>query len=737
MNSTSTHDVSAAPSPSAALDPPFENLLAQLGAASELARHHSTSNRARTSASLENQLAMVRLGMATALFYALRSKHRPTAAHSLRVALGCSLWASRLGLPSEQRDRLEVAALLHDVGKIGIPDAILRKPCDLSVGEQVTMDTYPALGCEILRGCTDDHELLNIVRFCHAWYDSRRAGDAPRREDLPLGARLLAIVGAFDAMTTDHVYRPAMSRERAVAELLEGGGTQFDPELVRDYCRMLETPPEAGWDQVATRWLQELRAEQSDRHWVAPSPLPIGAAAPPAATEASDSFHRQLLANMHDGVLFVDRGGNIIGWNRAMEKLSGISTTAALEHQWMPELIGMTDGSGKLLPREQCPLLSCLGDGVQRSLAFKIRGPHGRLLPVHVHVSPVSGMLPGIRGGLAIFHDASQQTSLEERLVVLHEQATKDPLTGVDNRGQFDRLLVELTELAATGGPTFSLIICDIDRFKQVNDVYGHQAGDEALVSFAKLLQGHSRDNDLVGRYGGEEFVVLTPSCDNPTATRRAEAIRQALEKSPIEALEGKAVTASFGVTEFQEGDTAETVLARADRALLRAKDTGRNQVMQLGAGGGPVQFKQTATRSRVSRWLAWFDGSERTGVTVAKIATPVPADIAIEKLRGFIADHHAEIVSVEDRELLVRLNVLFTSGGRRRLDCRGGFELRLRLDEEPAAANEATMKPTTTLVRVQLCPIRGRDRRRRELGQASRQVLASLKSYLMGTLIP
>jgi len=158
---------------------------------------------------------------------------------------------------------------------------------------------------------------------------------------------------------------------------------------------------------------------------------------------------------------------------------------------------------------------------------------------------------------------------------------------------------------------------------------------------------------------------------------------------------------------------------------------------MQLGAGGGPVQFKQTATRSRVSRWLAWFDGSERTGVTVAKIATPVPADIAIEKLRGFIADHHAEIVSVEDRELLVRLNVLFTSGGRRRLDCRGGFELRLRLDEEPAAANEATMKPTTTLVRVQLCPIRGRDRRRRELGQASRQVLASLKSYLMGTLIP
>jgi hypothetical protein len=272
--------------------------------------------------------------------------------------------------------------------------------------------------------------------------------------------------------------------------------------------------------------------------------------------------------------------------------------------------------------------------------------------------------------------------------------------------------------------------------------VHGHQAGDEALVNFAQLLQAHSRDEDLVGRYGGEEFVVLTPACDNPTATRRAEAIRQTLERTPIEALEGKAVTASFGVTEFQEGDTAETVLARADRALLRAKDTGRNQVMQLGAGGGPVRVKQGMVGNRVARWLAWFDGRERTGVAEAKIATPVPVDIAIEKLRGFIADHRAEIVSVEDRELLVRLNVLFTCGGRRRVDRRGGFELRLRLDEESAqdaGSNQEAGKgkPTTTVVRVQLCPLRGRDRRRRELSQASRQLLASLKSYLMGTLIP
>ena len=113
----------------------------------------------------ENQLAQVRLGMATSLFFALRTKHAQTAAHSLRVALLCSAWAERLGLDDASRDRIEVAALLHDLGKIGIPDRILRKPGKLTVDEQLMMDCCPQLGCEILRGCTGDNELLDIVQL--------------------------------------------------------------------------------------------------------------------------------------------------------------------------------------------------------------------------------------------------------------------------------------------------------------------------------------------------------------------------------------------------------------------------------------------------------------------------------------------------------------------------------------------------------------------------------------------
>jgi len=114
--------------------------------------------------------------------------------------------------------------------------------------------------------------------------------------------------------------------------------------------------------------------------------------------------------------------------------------------------------------------------------------------------------------------------------------------------------------------------MCDLDRFKLVNDTYGHQAGDEAIKCLASLLKSCCRPGDLVARYGGEEFVLLSADCDNAAAARRAEQIRKALSQIPQPKMDGRSVTVSFGVTEIQPGDTPETMLRRADRALLMAK---------------------------------------------------------------------------------------------------------------------------------------------------------------------
>tara|TARA_R110002049_G_scaffold2750_2_gene21652 strand:- start:508752 stop:510977 length:2226 start_codon:yes stop_codon:yes gene_type:complete len=675
----------------------------------------------------ENQLALVRLGMATSLFYALRTKHAPTAVHSLRVALSCSAWCQRLELSDEDRDRIEVAALLHDLGKIGVPDRILRKPGKLTVDEQLTMDCCPELGCEILRGCTSDIELLSIVRYSNTWFDSRRQAESTREEKLPLGARMLAITDAFDAMTTDTVYRPAMSRERAVKQLIEGSGTQFDPELAIDFSRMLEQRPEMLQGVVVNRWLQQLRPDVGDQMW---SGSPVSLPVEQDTVRRETLFHQQLLGTMKDGAVFTDREGTVTQWNHVMHRITGIPDSAIVGQTWTMAGIGLSHGDDS---SRDCPVYECLHQGTSTTRKMAIMSSSGAMVPVHLQVSPVIGPTPGTHGAVVVIRDLSDQTNLEEKIETLHQRSTLDPLTGVANRALFDETIKKMTAETVAGGPSFSLIICDIDHFKRVNDVHGHPAGDEALINFASILGEHSRDGDLVARYGGEEFLLLAVNCDNATAATRAEAIRAALERTPLNGLGGESVTSSFGVTEFQAGDSAETVLARADRALLKAKDNGRNRVIQLGTGKH-IDYSEKASSKR--GWLNWLGGNEGTEHNDVDIVTPVPIDLAIEKLRGFIADHGAEIVHVTESQLSLKVNGQCTTGGRRRVDHQIALAVMLTLSETIAEGDQKRKSPCQTKVHVHVTPIRNRDRRNRELKTCVDQLVVSLRSYLMGKIV-
>ncbi|MEM9644274.1 MAG: diguanylate cyclase [Planctomycetota bacterium] len=685
----------------------------------------------------ENHLAMVRLGMATSLYYAMRSKHSPTAAHCLRVALACSAWSERLGLSQEDRDRMEVAGLLHDIGKIGIPDRILRKPGKLSVDEQLAMGSCPDIACEILRGCTSDEALLNIIRYADTWYDSRRQEEMLRGDALPLGSRMLAIASAFDAMTTDQVYRPALSRERAIQELIRGSGTQFDPELALDYGVMLEQRPELLQGAIVDRWLNQLRSDSNT------TMIGGGAGAPTEPREAvtpnnqrGQLFFDHLTEHMLDGVVFMDCEGTVQRWNHAMTRMTGIAADAIVGQSWKNEVVRLRENDDA---RGTCPVEESLRTGTSLAKAMQIERPGSEPLPVHVQVSHVVGDSPGAFGTVLIIRDLSNQTDLEQRLVSLNEKATRDALTGVANRAEFDRCLEEMTQKAVSGEISLSLVICDIDHFKQVNDNYGHPAGDEALRQFARVLDSHSRDGDLVARYGGEEFLLLSPNCDNATATRRAEAIRVALENTGIESIGNQPVTASFGVTEFQSGDNSKTILARADRALLQAKDNGRNRVIQLGSGHSSDAMEMAEKRST---WLSWFDGSGRSDNNEFNIVTGVPLELAVEKLRGFIADHEADILKVTEDQLDLRVTAVCRTGGRRAFDQHVALSVKLTLAERTSDSQTAGSQPAggagrfrKTCVHARIEPVRNRDRRLGELNTCIEQVVSSLNSYLMGEL--
>lgn len=684
----------------------------------------STGAAPASSRRLDNQLVQVRLGIASALYTALRCKHAPTASHSLRVALRTSAWAAEMGMGERDRDLIEVAALLHDVGVIGVPDQVLLKPDRLDSDELLIIECSRKMGLEILRRACAEKRMLQVVGNIGAWYDGSKRGYRLAGEQIPLGSRMIAIVEAFDAMTSDQVFRRALSHERAIRELFGYAGVQFDPNLVRQFSELNACETAEQRDRVVSHWLRNLDPRATASYWE------LTQAAPDLETShAAAMFQARLLNNMHDAVVFVDANLHITQWNHGAERLTGIASPSISGRRWLPSLLSMRNEKGDVLAEEDCPIACTIHTGVQSLRRLSIAGRSGEVVSVDSHAIPVAGADGAVLGAILLLHDASPETSLEQRCQSLHEKATRDPLTQVANRAEFDRVHEMFVNAHRQQKVPCALMICDLDHFKKVNDTYGHQAGDEAIQSLASLLKSACRPGDLVARYGGEEFVMLFADCDNATAARRAEQIRSALEQVLHPKLQGRPVTASFGVTEIQPGDTPETMLRRADRALLAAKQHGRNRVMQLGAGSSEED----------DGWRGFWmrkPSAPKFAVT-QELRTPVPLKVADEKLRGFVADHQAKILKADANHLRLELSDEHPGRLRRRSDRPVVFVLDVRLEEEQwenAARQSRGGGISQTKVHVAITLRNDRDRRRENLDQRAREFLASFRSYLMAT---
>jgi diguanylate cyclase (GGDEF)-like protein len=160
----------------------------------------------------------------------------------------------------------------------------------------------------------------------------------------------------------------------------------------------------------------------------------------------------------------------------------------------------------------------------------------------------------------------------------LRFQATTDPLTGLSNRLKFNQALATEISRSTRYETPLSLILYDVDNFKAVNDTHGHQIGDKVLVQLSQFVPSLLRNTDLLARWGGEEFIILTPGSDGEMAYQATEKLRNAIEQVGFDEI--GTVTCSFGVAQYVYGDTAETLISRADDALYRAKLNGRNQVV-------------------------------------------------------------------------------------------------------------------------------------------------------------
>lgn len=176
-----------------------------------------------------------------------------------------------------------------------------------------------------------------------------------------------------------------------------------------------------------------------------------------------------------------------------------------------------------------------------------------------------------------------QIEQLRQSLSQAEETVLQDPLTGIGNRRRFDVSMERAILDSSESKKPLSLIMCDIDHFKRVNDVFGHQVGDEIIKMFARVIENNIRDGDTVIRYGGEEFAIILPSADQDVARTIAERIRKQFESKKVTIRETNQkvgqITASFGVAQFRPGDGVEVLVQRADAKLYEAKSAGRNRV--------------------------------------------------------------------------------------------------------------------------------------------------------------
>ena len=295
---------------------------------------------------------------------------------------------------------------------------------------------------------------------------------------------------------------------------------------------------------------------------------------------SEDSFFRGILDSLHDGVYFVDVNKRITYWNRGAERITGYKSSEAVGICCSDNLLVHIDDKGANLCEAGCPLAQTLMDGSVRETEAYLQHKDGHRLPVLIRVSPLRDSGGLIVGAVETFSDNSSKAALLNRIDELQKESLVDPLTGLANRRCIDmKLHSRIDEMQRYGWPS-GVLFLDIDNFKIVNDTYGHNVGDRVLTMVARTLSINLRSHDLLGRYGGEEFVAIITNVNMTKLYSFANRLRLLVEKSSLDTDYGTIqVTLSVGATAVRPGDTVETAINRADLFMYNSKVGGRNRV--------------------------------------------------------------------------------------------------------------------------------------------------------------
>ncbi|MGB9237021.1 MAG: diguanylate cyclase [Terriglobales bacterium] len=556
-------------------------------------------------------VAKLHLRTIEALALAIEAKDHTTHKHLQRVRVYAIEIAKELGFEHEEIEALRAAALLHDIGKLAVPEHIINKPGRLTPEEFEKMKIHPAVGAEILDRVAFPYPVAPIVRAHHERWDGTGYPDGLKREEIPRGARVLSAVDCLDALASHRQYRNALPLDDAMQKVVSLSGTWFDPVVVevlgRRYheleamAQTSETPDEPG---LSVQVRAERRAEPATGY--------EQPAAPPSPANDADFLASIASARQEAQTMFeISQDlGNSLSLGETLSVLSmrlrrlvpydSMVVFLLKENQLVPELVSgdnfrllsslsikVGQGLCGWVAENRKPILN----GNPEVEAGYVSDPEKFTTQRSALAVPLDG-LSGVVGVLAMYRAERDAFTADHLRILLavsskialsienalkfqqaESSAVTDYLTGLPNaRSLYVHLARELARCRRMG-TSLAVMVCDLDNFKQINDLYGHLEGDNLLKDFAAQLKATCRGYDYVARMGGDEFVVVCPGLQLEASVEKASHLNQIAIESGRKIAGRNLVSLSVG-TSFcpQDGFDVERLLAEADRRMYSMK---------------------------------------------------------------------------------------------------------------------------------------------------------------------